>query len=156
MSSTGPPRNYCGALKTNLKTRVKGTKLRVYTTIAIVWRNMTLLMISPAFHRMMKTKLCWVKGLSKVKFDHRKRLCSNRRWCAKDPLILLFVFRLVVLTFFCKDVGHFWLVLSYVSFLQIIQNWNFCSLVVVCICFSLSCVVPLAALANLSCFGFPL
>ena len=31
MSSTGPPRNYCGALKTNLKTCVKGTKLRVYT-----------------------------------------------------------------------------------------------------------------------------
>ena len=31
MSSTGPPRNYCGALKTNLKTCVKGTKLRVYS-----------------------------------------------------------------------------------------------------------------------------
>ena len=30
VSSTGPPRNYCGALKTNLKTCVKGTKLRVY------------------------------------------------------------------------------------------------------------------------------
>ena len=32
MSSNGPPRNYCGALKMNLKTCAKGTKLRVYTT----------------------------------------------------------------------------------------------------------------------------
>ncbi|RVX02552.1 Retrovirus-related Pol polyprotein from transposon TNT 1-94 [Vitis vinifera] len=33
MSSHGPPRNYCGALKTNLKTCVKGTKLRVYNEL---------------------------------------------------------------------------------------------------------------------------
>ena len=30
-SSNGPPRSYYGALKTNLKTCAKGTKLRVYT-----------------------------------------------------------------------------------------------------------------------------
>ena len=30
MSSNGPPRNYFEALKTNLKTCAKGTKLRVY------------------------------------------------------------------------------------------------------------------------------
>ena len=29
-SSNGPPRNYCGSLKTNLKTCAKGIKLRVY------------------------------------------------------------------------------------------------------------------------------
>ncbi|RVW17554.1 Retrovirus-related Pol polyprotein from transposon RE1 [Vitis vinifera] len=33
MSSNGPPRNYCGTLKTNLKTCAKGTKLRVYTHV---------------------------------------------------------------------------------------------------------------------------
>ena len=32
MSSNGPPRNYCGVLKTNLKTCARGTKLRVYNT----------------------------------------------------------------------------------------------------------------------------
>ena len=39
VSSTGPPRNYCGALKTNLKTCVKGTKLRVYNVTKFVWKN---------------------------------------------------------------------------------------------------------------------
>ena len=34
MSSNGPPRNYCGALKTNLKTCAKGEKLRVHTCIS--------------------------------------------------------------------------------------------------------------------------
>ena len=34
-SSNGPPRNYRGALEVNLKTYAKGTKLRVYTFIAI-------------------------------------------------------------------------------------------------------------------------
>ena len=33
MSSNGPPRNYFEALKTNLKSCAKGTKLRVYTYI---------------------------------------------------------------------------------------------------------------------------
>ena len=38
MSSHGPPRNY-GALKTNLKTCAKGTKLRVYScgVAGILW-----------------------------------------------------------------------------------------------------------------------
>ena len=31
MSSNGPPRNYCGILKTSLKTCAKWTKMRVYT-----------------------------------------------------------------------------------------------------------------------------
>ena len=33
MSSNGPPRNYFEALKTNLKSCAKGTKLRVYSRI---------------------------------------------------------------------------------------------------------------------------
>ena len=36
MSSNGPPRNYYGALKTNLKTCAKGTKLRVYNEFVVV------------------------------------------------------------------------------------------------------------------------
>ena len=38
-SSNGPPRNYRGALETNLKTCVKGTKLRVYTPRQSYVRN---------------------------------------------------------------------------------------------------------------------
>ena len=34
MSSNGPPRNYFEALKTNLKSCAKGTKLRVYSMIS--------------------------------------------------------------------------------------------------------------------------
>ena len=34
-SSNGPPRSYYGALKMNLKTCAKGTKLRVYTPLSL-------------------------------------------------------------------------------------------------------------------------
>ncbi|RVW62856.1 Retrovirus-related Pol polyprotein from transposon 17.6 [Vitis vinifera] len=40
MSSHGPPRNYFEALKTNLKTCAKGTKLRVYRRVCVDYRKL--------------------------------------------------------------------------------------------------------------------
>ena len=40
MSSNGPPRNYYGVLKTNLKTCAKRTKLRVYSVTKVKTMNM--------------------------------------------------------------------------------------------------------------------
>ena len=39
MSSYGPPRNYYGALKMNLKTCDKTTKLRVYKYVSLRYRS---------------------------------------------------------------------------------------------------------------------
>ena len=39
MSSNGPPRNYFEALKMNLKTCAKGTKLRVYIKVVVYKTN---------------------------------------------------------------------------------------------------------------------
>ena len=36
-SSNGPPKSYYGALKTNLKTCAKGTKLRVYNGVNLLY-----------------------------------------------------------------------------------------------------------------------